>query len=104
MTTTTVEPSVSVTTPSLHEPELKSPPNQYELQPYPEVPDVAGEPVTEVHIPVYPSPAYSTGCPQPPTLAAIATVLKRVQLCCLTVVTQLKCFIHYTIDVFANRL
>ena len=64
--TTTVEPSVSVTTPSLHEPELKSPPNQYELQPYPEVPDVPGEPVKEVHIPVYPSPAYSTGYPQPP--------------------------------------
>ena len=47
MATTTVEPSVSVTTPSLRESELKPLPNQYELQQYPAVPDIPGEPCSK---------------------------------------------------------
>ena len=53
-TTTTVEPSVSVTTPSLYVSELKPPSDQYELQQYPTAPDVPGQPVKEACDGAYP--------------------------------------------------
>ena len=69
MKATTVEPSDSVTTPSLYVSELKPPPDQYELHQYPAAPDVPGQPVKEACYGAYPSSRaapYPTGYPNPP--------------------------------------
>ena len=67
---TTVEPSVSVTTPSLHVLELKPPPDQYKLQQLIlAAPDVPRQSVKEVCVPAYPSAraaSYPTDYPEHP--------------------------------------